>query len=76
MLNYIRIFEVDVSNFDEVKELQKSVENDIGPVDVLVNNAGILTRISLLEGRAKDIQRVINVNLSAHFWVSHTTQKS
>lgn len=63
-------FEVDVSNYEEVKQLRKNVENDIGPVDLLVNNAGILARVSLLEGKAEDVQRVLNVNLLAHFWVS------
>lgn len=36
---------------------------------VFVNNAGILSKISLLNGQPKDIQKVIDVNLTSHFWV-------
>lgn len=42
---------------------------DLGIVDILVNNAGLMPKASLREGHASDIQRVLDVNVSAHFWV-------
>lgn len=63
-------FKVDVSDAAAVQQLRKDIEETLGCVDILVNNAGILSKISLLEGSPKDIQKVIDVNLTSHFWVS------
>lgn len=49
--------------------VKKLINRDMGPVDILVNNAGLMPKMSLFEGRPEDIQRVINVNVIAHFWV-------
>jgi hypothetical protein len=62
-------FKVDVSDFDAIQRLKVDIEESLGPVDILVNNAGILSKISLREGQPSDIQRLINVNLTSHFWV-------
>ena len=62
-------YKVDVSDFDAIQQLKKDIESTLGCVDILVNNAGILSKISLREGQPKDIQKVIDVNLSSHFWV-------
>lgn len=63
------LFQVDVSDYEQVQSLRENIEKDLGPVDILVNNAGLLTNVSLMEGTADEIQRVINVNLTAHLWV-------
>jgi hypothetical protein len=64
-------FEIDVSDQQKVQLLKSKIESKIGPVDILINNAGLLcANISLREGSAEDIQRIINVNLTSHFWVS------
>lgn len=64
-------FQVDVSNYEQVRKLRKEIENKLGPVDILVNNAGIVPLISLREGKPEDIQRILNVNLASHFWVNN-----
>ncbi|XP_058054789.1 17-beta-hydroxysteroid dehydrogenase 13-like [Anopheles bellator] len=61
-------FLADVGNYDEVVKLKNDVENALGPVDILVNNAGLLAIASLTEGKPSDIERIINVNLTSHFW--------
>lgn len=68
-------FKVDVSDYDAVQQLKTDIEATLGSVDILINNAGILSAISLREGQPKDIQKVINVNLSAHFWVTSNNEK-
>lgn len=60
---------VDVSKYEEVQSLRHNIEKDLGPVDILINNAGLLANVSLMEGKAEDIQRIINVNLTSQFWV-------
>lgn len=63
-------YKVDVSSFDSIQQLKKDIESTLGTVDILVNNAGIISAISLREGQPKDIQKVIDVNLTSHFWVN------
>jgi NAD(P)-dependent dehydrogenase (short-subunit alcohol dehydrogenase family) len=62
-------YKVDVSDFDGIQQLKNDIESSMGSVEILVNNAGILSGISLHEGRPSDIQKVIDVNLTSHFWV-------
>src|SRR5680860_748204 len=37
----VNIMPVDVADYDDCKAFMESVEKEFGPVDVLVNNAGI-----------------------------------
>jgi all-trans-retinol dehydrogenase (NAD+) len=39
-----------------------------GPVDILINNAGVVTGKPLLEGSDEDIERTFQVNTLALFW--------
>lgn len=64
------LFQVDVSKFNEVQNVRKQIEREIGEVDILVNNAGIIPEISLLEGAPEDIERIIQVNFISSLWVS------
>lgn len=64
-------FKVDVSKHEEVTNLKADVENSLGSVDILVNNAGLLAlNLSFLEGTPEEIQQIIDVNLTAYFWVN------
>lgn len=66
-----KAFRTDVSNVEQIEKLRLSVEESLGCVDILVNNAGILTTsVSLFEGSHADIKRIIDINMSSHFWVS------
>lgn len=65
-----KFFKADVSNYEKMEDLREAIENEFGTVDILVNNAGILTTdLSLFEKSHEEIQKIINVNLSSHFWV-------
>lgn len=61
-------FKVDVADHKSVGQLRKDIEASLGPVDVLVNNAGLLAMLSLSEGTPEDVQRILGVNLVSHFW--------
>lgn len=60
----------DVTNEDQVLQLVKKVEAEIGVIDILVNNAGIIKRIPMCEMSAKDFRQVIDVDLNGPFIVS------
>jgi all-trans-retinol dehydrogenase (NAD+) len=60
----------DVTNKDEVYETASKVRLDVGDVDILVNNAGVVTGKNFLSCSDKEIEKTMNVNLMAHYWVS------
>lgn len=45
------------------------VKKEIGDVNILVNNAGIVSGKKLLELDDSEIERTFKVNTMAHFWV-------
>ncbi len=46
------------------------INNEFGPVNILVNNAGIIKRIPMTEMSAEDFRQVIDIDLTAAFIVS------
>lgn len=60
----------DVSNFDDCKSMaEKTIEN-LGRIDVLVNNAGITKDTLLMRMKEEDFKQVIDVNLVGTFNVT------
>lgn len=57
----------DVTNEDQVNEMVAQIEKEVGVIDVLVNNAGIIKRIPMHEMSAADFRQVIDVDLNAPF---------
>ena len=53
----------DVSDRAQVEAMVKTVSEDLGPIDVLVNNAGIESIVPFLELDDAEWERVTNVNL-------------
>jgi acetoacetyl-CoA reductase len=63
----IAIYKWDVSSFDACAAGIKQVEVDLGPIDVLVNNAGITRDGMLHRMKPEDWNAVINTNLGSLF---------
>jgi len=59
--------QADVTQAAEVERLFAAVEEKLGPVDILINNAGISLRALVTETSEEDWQRVLDVNLKAAF---------
>lgn len=65
-------FELDVSSHDACAALAARVGREIGNVDLLVNNAGIIIReTSASPNAAENWRRTIDVNLNGTFNVTH-----
>ncbi|XP_055696413.1 uncharacterized oxidoreductase YoxD-like isoform X1 [Lutzomyia longipalpis] len=52
-------YKVDVSDSAQVEKLHDDVVEDLGVVDILVNNAAILPLMSFREGTPTDIERIV-----------------
>ena len=57
----------DVTNEEAVQELVKKIEAEVGTIDILVNNTGIIRRIPMIEMSAAEFRKVIDVDLNAPF---------
>ncbi|WP_226704686.1 gluconate 5-dehydrogenase [Microbulbifer elongatus] len=54
----------NVTNEDQVNEMVPVIEQEQGPIDVLVNNAGIIRRVPLLEMELSEWNKVLETNLT------------
>jgi acetoacetyl-CoA reductase len=63
----IAVYKWDVSSFDACFAGIRRIEADLGPVDILINNAGITRDSTLHKMTVEQWQAVINTNLNALF---------
>lgn len=60
----------DVTDEAAVNQLVETVNAEVGHINILVNNAGIIKRIPMCEMSAAEFRQVIDVDLNAPFIVS------
>lgn len=65
----------DVTQSDAIEENIAKIESEVGPIDILINNAGIMKKAPLEELADEDWASVLDVNLSAPFKVSKAVVK-
>lgn len=63
-------YRFDVTRPEEITESLARIEAEIGPVDILVNNAAIIKRIPVREMSLEAWNEVINIDLTAPFLMS------
>jgi len=66
----VTIVKGNVGNFEDCARAVKEVENELGPIDVLVNNAGITRDAMLHKMTPEQWNEVIYVNLASIFNMS------
>lgn len=64
----VDVYTCDLSDRDSVKTVAAQTLERSGPVDVLVNNAGIVSGQNILDIDDADIERTFDVNVLALFW--------
>ena len=60
----------NVCDEDAVNAMVAKIAEEVGPINILVNNAGIIKRIHMIEMKASEFRQVIDVDLNAPFIVS------
>merc|ERR1719153_1542835 len=61
-------FTVDMSKKEAIYSAAKETKEEVGPVTILVNNAGIVSGNTVLDTPDAKIIKTFEVNVFAHFW--------
>ncbi|UII23403.1 gluconate 5-dehydrogenase [Fulvivirga ligni] len=68
-------FLFDVTNEEEAASNIKKIESEIGPIEILVNNAGMIQRVPALEMEVADFRKVLDVDVTGPFIMSKQVAK-
>ena len=68
-------FELDVRNADSIRAVVADAESALGSITVLVNNAGIAIRNTILDFSEADWDRVMNTNLKGAWLVAQDVSR-
>jgi all-trans-retinol dehydrogenase (NAD+) len=66
----VSYYRCDLSSRDEIRETAAKVLAERGPVDVLVNNAGVVVGKFFLEETEEEIERTLAINALAPIWTT------
>ena len=67
--------EADITKADDLAKMMQTAIDSFGRLDVLVNNAGMETRQSLLETTEADYEKVMSVNMKSAFFGAQAAAK-
>jgi NAD(P)-dependent dehydrogenase (short-subunit alcohol dehydrogenase family) len=62
--------QADLSDLAETRQLLAQAEKAIGPIDILINNAGITFNVPLMQMEPHQFQRLYDVNVRAGFFLT------
>ena len=63
----VEIFQADLSQKDSADKLVASVKAKLGEIDILINNAGLMSDASIIEMSDELWDQALNINLTAAF---------
>jgi gluconate 5-dehydrogenase len=66
----------DVTDDAAVRENVATIEDEVGPIDILINNAGIIKRVPMLDMETDDFKQVIDIDLVGPFIMAKYVVKS
>jgi len=67
--------QADVAKLEDLQRLVDTAVSKYGKLDIMVNNAGIETRTSILDTTPDDFDKVLNVNLRGVFFATQYAAK-
>lgn len=66
------VYGCDVADTDAVQKTMDQIEEDLGPIDVLINNAGIAHIGNVVSTQPEDMDRIYNVNIKGVYNCLHS----
>ncbi len=66
----------DIGDLGQMRAMVASVERELGPIDVLVNNAGVFPRVAFLDMTESGWDHVLGVNLKGACFCAQLVAKS
>lgn len=66
----VEYYSCDISNFNHIDELIKSIVTKYGKIDVLINNAGIIAEGKFVDSSYEQIKKIIDINTSGTMYVT------
>src|SRR5436305_11471322 len=66
----------DIGDGEQIRGMVAETERVLGPVDILINNAGVFPRVPFLELSERDWDFVLGVNLKGSFLCAQAVAKS
>lgn len=66
----VAFLQVDLTKEENIDATMEACIKEYGRIDILLNNAGMISRAPLLEGKNEDWRRVIDLNLNAVYYLS------
>ncbi|GMT28911.1 hypothetical protein PFISCL1PPCAC_20208, partial [Pristionchus fissidentatus] len=66
----VKIYTVDMLQRKEIAAAADSVKREVGPVHILINNAGIGIGGKVVEVAEDDIRKTVELNMLCHFWMA------
>jgi all-trans-retinol dehydrogenase (NAD+) len=65
---FIKTMKSDVADREAVYAQAAALTQELGPLDILINNAGVVSGKTLLETSDEKIISTVNINILSHFW--------
>ncbi len=66
----------DMAQLGEVRAMAAAVATQLGPVDILINNAGVFPRVNFLDMQERDWDFVLDVNLKGAFFCAQAVAQA
>ena len=70
------VLPMDVTKIDEINSIHSKAETFFGPIDILINNAGISQRGAVVDTDIKVVQRIMEVNFIGNVAVTKSVLPS
>ncbi|KAF2357513.1 Short-chain dehydrogenase/reductase SDR [Trinorchestia longiramus] len=61
-------YQCDVSDENNVKDVMGKVRTEVGDIDILINNAGIMPCKPFLKHSQAEVDKLFSINVMAHFY--------
>ena len=70
------LVKADMAQIEQVRSMVSAAQDALGPIDVLVNNAGVFPRVPFLEMTENDWDYVLDVNLKGSCFCAQSVAKA